>query len=155
MPTFGKYVEGDEERAALNGLGAVGDDPKALIALARDRAKAALTAGNWLAHREAANLGYLAICAVADNAAALFGAKVPEGAKTREALLFQYEDTARLGSRLSDAYNRARFTLHGAYFHGNEASVRRTVENDLAEIAAAIDAAVASLPKVKKALKVR
>ena len=128
-------------------LGAATDDPKALIARAIREYDAAR--GDPVGIREAANKGWLAICSLADVAAARFGMQEPGGASGRRVAIKELEKRAKIrrGTVQAD-FEMSRAILHGECFHADTCPVNT---KDLLEgLSATIDDGMKALDKATK-----
>ena len=113
---------------ALEGLGAASDDPAKIIKVAIEHAEAAIKANDTQALREAAELGWLAMCGVADVAAHRLERGAMGGFNARRAFLVDL--TRAAGVRLGDvvgSLEAARSVLHGDCFHSAKCEPARVL----------------------------
>jgi hypothetical protein len=103
------------------GIGAITDDPKALVNLALRKARTAIHDDDRFGIREASEVGWLAAAASVDVAADRLGCSAPTGLQSRRKVVADLERSVRLraGTLLKD-FDIAHKILHGACFYGDD-----------------------------------
>jgi len=150
----------DRMRRSRNnsGLGAVTDDPVAIVNRAQREAALAVRERDRLGLRQAAEKGWLAASGAGDVAAAGLGKKAPGGANGRLDALEDLERVARLRpGTLTATFVSAQAFLHGQCFHADECRSESAVFgmlDDVKEMSRATKAALKT-PRVQRAARAR
>lgn len=111
------------------GFGAATDDPKGLLARAREQMKSSFDEDDPIGVRLAGEAAWLAVASTADVAAARMGQRIPGGRAGRESVLREIERCAHLRTgSLTGTFRMIHDDLHGSSFYGDNRPSRDHAE---------------------------